>query len=762
MYKVSRTFFDDVQRITFSSMGMNLSDDNSTPTTTTAMKAAPSTSSAPSKEEFGKMNTEEFVLSLSENVDLADAVERLIKFDPDKAKNIASLIKKHTDEEPKNQKKKKEMEAEVSSTTPTTPRSRGTRKRTKCTRNTNSPDVTTSTNILEEPSTSTSAEDLEAKTERKRRGRKPKKRNMKSEDEGGEDVKKVKHDTSRELALTPEPTTSSRPQSSMTAAATDPVQFRIRVREMMDRQLEQLTQRMSTDMTDMRISHAITNKTVIGGKRKESFVRQLAEQSKKLKKGQFGKRLRMFMTEEEIKLEEEDVKPKDVKEVKEEDVPKMRSRLPSRRTRVDESPEVLFDVEGKFNGEYYEIPKSVPSSDAVIPLWKAPSLTCGCTKGACTSDMDCLNRAMRVQCNSDCTLPYCANRRFWKEDSSKLFVSTGPRTKRVLKTKVVRRAGDFLCEYAGEVITSDEAVKRFEGSQDNRIVAISSQLFVDATVRGNVARFVKHSCKPNSRLEVWSVNGLYRTGIFALIDLGANVEITVDKSGLIPARRQCHCGAIGCKKVIRGVRRAVMSNEDDHVKSSLFLGRNYRKAMRHARRSSLPPILSTEEPSGSVNSVLQMKKVLAAFSFRIRNVDGTLERPMIPHYSSVCRFLKQSQPDPAEFIGLIRKWLTVIDDDDVERAFVYVFKIIRQSLLSSIFSAIVSQYLSPSLLTSAKKPKENAPRARAPSTSCQSPVPPKRVDVDLSYLEGQHAVSHQDLKYSFEFLLLPDWILRSR
>lgn len=45
-----------------------------------------------------------------------------------------------------------------------------------------------------------------------------------------------------------------------------------------------------------------------------------------------------------------------------------------------------------------------------IPEWVSPVLSCGCTRGACTSDSECVNRALCVQCPSACAAPLCANK----------------------------------------------------------------------------------------------------------------------------------------------------------------------------------------------------------------------------------------------------------------------------------------------------------------------------------------------------------------
>ena len=51
---------------------------------------------------------------------------------------------------------------------------------------------------------------------------------------------------------------------------------------------------------------------------------------------------------------------------------------------------------------------------------------------------------------------------------------------------------------------------------------------IDATKKGNEARFINHSCDPNSQAESWTVEGQERVGIFAIKPILVGQEITYD------------------------------------------------------------------------------------------------------------------------------------------------------------------------------------------------------------------------------------------
>ena len=51
---------------------------------------------------------------------------------------------------------------------------------------------------------------------------------------------------------------------------------------------------------------------------------------------------------------------------------------------------------------------------------------------------------------------------------------------------------------------------------------------IDATLSGNEARFINHSCEPNCQAEYWTVEGQERVGIFAQTLIVEGQEITYD------------------------------------------------------------------------------------------------------------------------------------------------------------------------------------------------------------------------------------------
>jgi len=48
---------------------------------------------------------------------------------------------------------------------------------------------------------------------------------------------------------------------------------------------------------------------------------------------------------------------------------------------------------------------------------------------------------------------------------------------------------------------------------------VEKDFIIDAGPKGNLARFMNHSCEPNCETQKWTVNCIHRVGIFAIKDI---------------------------------------------------------------------------------------------------------------------------------------------------------------------------------------------------------------------------------------------------
>ncbi|XP_013186146.2 histone-lysine N-methyltransferase trithorax [Amyelois transitella] len=120
--------------------------------------------------------------------------------------------------------------------------------------------------------------------------------------------------------------------------------------------------------------------------------------------------------------------------------------------------------------------------------------------------------------------------------------------------------GDMVIEYAGEVIRAvlaDQREKKYEAMSGRRGVGgcymfrIDDNLVVDATLKGNAARFINHSCDPNCYSRVVDIHGHKHILIFALRRISIGEELTYDyKFPFEEVKIPCTCGAKKCRKYL--------------------------------------------------------------------------------------------------------------------------------------------------------------------------------------------------------------------
>ncbi|KAL5273646.1 KMT2A.2 family protein [Megaselia abdita] len=115
--------------------------------------------------------------------------------------------------------------------------------------------------------------------------------------------------------------------------------------------------------------------------------------------------------------------------------------------------------------------------------------------------------------------------------------------------------GEMVIEYAGELIRSTLTDKR-ERYYDSKGIGcymfkIDENLVVDATMRGNAARFINHSCEPNCYSKVVDILGHKHIIIFALRRILQGEELTYDyKFPVEDDKLPCSCSSKKCRKYL--------------------------------------------------------------------------------------------------------------------------------------------------------------------------------------------------------------------
>ncbi|XP_061385739.1 probable histone-lysine N-methyltransferase CG1716 [Danaus plexippus] len=189
-------------------------------------------------------------------------------------------------------------------------------------------------------------------------------------------------------------------------------------------------------------------------------------------------------------------------------------------------------------------------------------------RGELACGEDCLNRLLMIECNSRCPVgERCTNRRFQKKENGPLKVFYADKKGCGVEATTDITNGEFLMEYVGEVLDYDQFYKRAQAySDDNNLhhyfMSLKGDTVIDATLKGNISRFINHSCEPNAETQKWTVNGELRIGFFSKREIAAGEEITFDyqfqRFGKVAQR--CYCGAENC----RGWIGAEPDSDDDY------------------------------------------------------------------------------------------------------------------------------------------------------------------------------------------------------
>lgn len=242
-----------------------------------------------------------------------------------------------------------------------------------------------------------------------------------------------------------------------------------------------------------------------------------------------------------------------------------------------------------------------------IELPDNPPTWCKCVQGRCgiKTEKNCCpsNYSEKISYNSHgqvrvelgCAIYECNKKCKCRSDCTNRIVQKGRKYRLCIfrtsngcgwgvKTLENIKKGTFVLEYAGEVITSEEAEKRgkkYDTEEQTYLFDLDYNMgdknpyTIDAAMLGNVGSFVNHSCEPNLLIyNVW-VNcvdpNLPRICMFAARDIMKNEELTFDyvqsvDPSISPKTRKtqsrewtqageakrttCRCGAATCRKTL--------------------------------------------------------------------------------------------------------------------------------------------------------------------------------------------------------------------
>jgi len=188
------------------------------------------------------------------------------------------------------------------------------------------------------------------------------------------------------------------------------------------------------------------------------------------------------------------------------------------------------------------------------------------------SSLPILECSSHCQCALSMATGECDNRCVQLGVTYKLEVFMTPGKGFGLRTLETIDKGRFVCEYAGEIIDAEEVERRSNlhkngDDRHNYVLTLKEHfaagpriVYIDPTLKGNLARFINHSCDPNLSLAVIRIGQrIPHVGLFAARHIEPTEELTYHYGPLLPAAatvsgrspaRLCRCGAANCQKYL--------------------------------------------------------------------------------------------------------------------------------------------------------------------------------------------------------------------
>lgn len=112
---------------------------------------------------------------------------------------------------------------------------------------------------------------------------------------------------------------------------------------------------------------------------------------------------------------------------------------------------------------------------------------------------------------------------------------------------------EIIIEYLGELIDENLLWKKVVSKNQDEIryvMKLRKDYYIDSRYYGNKARFINHSCNPNSEVQVWTTDDRFRGFIVAIRDILPGEEISYDYKFSFFKKNsflKCMCGEENCR-----------------------------------------------------------------------------------------------------------------------------------------------------------------------------------------------------------------------
>ena len=170
----------------------------------------------------------------------------------------------------------------------------------------------------------------------------------------------------------------------------------------------------------------------------------------------------------------------------------------------------------------------------------------------------CMNRAIYLECDENCPCgESCRNRAFQRQEYADVYpIKTENRGWGLCAGSDIKK-DTFIMQYIGEIYSLDseygkKKMKEYKDKECTYLMDLpnnNKHEVIDPTKKGNMARFINHSCDPNCETRKWHVKSELCIGIFAKRDIKENEELTFNYDFDLSKTRyqRCLCGAKNCR-----------------------------------------------------------------------------------------------------------------------------------------------------------------------------------------------------------------------